>query len=213
MKPRSQSDTSARTITALLCALTWSGCIAHSRGPHMAENSYPGEVRSSESLPDGLFLHQRVTATYRGHTLSFTAVVETAHGQLRMIALTPFGTRAFLLEQLGTRIVFKRYVDEELPFPPHFILLDLHRTLFLGIDAPPLPDGERTVIRGGEEIRERFEHGLLVQRSFRRVDGHPAGTIDIRYRTGLRDLRSPPPITLRNGWFDYTLSITTLPES
>jgi Protein of unknown function (DUF3261) len=199
----------------LLALLACAGCMPEMRGPErpLRNEDYPGTLRPSEELPDGIFLRQRVTARYRDRSGSFGAVVETAEGRLRMLTLTPFGTRAFLIEQHGIDIDFTAYVDQPLPIPPRFMLLDLHRTMFLGSAEPPLHEGERRFERDGEEVRERFENGALVWRAYRRLDGKPAGTIAIEYRGGMRGLAPPDTIVLTNAWFGYTLTITTLPRS
>jgi hypothetical protein len=182
-------------------------------GPALQAEDYPGALRSSELLPNGLSFRQRVTARFRGQDGSFMAVVETDAGHLRMLALTPFGMRAFLIEQTGQQLAFTSYVEQKMPFPPRFVLLDLHRAFFLGSGEPPLREGERVFTRDGEEIRERFHEGALVARSYRRLDGKPAGSIDIEYQGGMHGFTPPDVLVLHNGWFGYTLTITTLSEN
>ena len=132
----------------------------------------------STALPDGMFLRQRIDARFGERTMSFSAVLQVDGGVLSLLALTPYGTRAFLIEQVGQSLRFTRYVDRELPFPPRFILLDVHRALFTGMGhAAPAGDGERSFERDGERITERWRAGKLIERRFERLDRKPAGVI------------------------------------
>jgi hypothetical protein len=177
-----------------------------------AAQDYPGELADSTALPDGLFLRQRIEARFGGRELGFAAVLQSEAGVLSLLALTPYGTRAFLLTQRGQALSFTRYVDQALPFPPRFIMLDVHRTLFLGLPGAPLADGEHQGLRGGERIRERWQGGRLLARSFERVDGRPRGLIRVAYRGGMLGAMPPARIDLDNGWFAYQLAIHTLED-
>jgi hypothetical protein len=196
---------------AMLCALH--GCTS-GEPPRSAQQAraedYPGELLDSAALPDGVFLRQRIEARFGERELGFAAVLQTAEGVLSLLALTPYGTRAFLLEQRGRAVSFTSYVDRALPFPPRFILIDVQRTLFLGLPGAPLPDGEHTAVRNGERISERWRGHRLLARSFERLDGHPRGPIRITYPGGMRGTVPPPRIELENTWFGYQLTIHTL---
>ena len=67
-------------------------------------------------------------------------MLQKTPGTLTLVGLTPYGSRAFLLQQTKGDVQFTKYIPRELPFPPTFMLLDIHRVLdqWLG---PPLPDG------------------------------------------------------------------------
>lgn len=206
--------TTVTLVRTMVIALL-SGCIFGStpRPTTLKEQDYPGELRSSETLPDGWSYRQRVRARYGEDEGSFSAVVETDSGRLRMLGFTPFGTRGFLLEQVGKQVEFTSYVDRDMPFPPRFALLDLHRAFFLGSAEPPLQQGERVFTQDAEEVRERFKNGRLVSRHYRRLDGKPSGSIDIEYRGGMLGTTPPEVVVLRNGWFGYTLMVTTLRQN
>jgi hypothetical protein len=207
--------TSRRTIVAallLICTLAV-GCTARgARGGRLDSKAYPGELIDSTALPDGLFYRQRIEARYGDQKLSFAAVLQTEAGVLSLLAMTPYGTRAFLLEQHGQSIRYQSYVDYELPFPVRFILVDVHRTLFRSLPVPPYHEGEWVVRLDSEVVREVWRDGRLHQRTFERVDGRPAGVIFIRYVGGMRERVPPERIELENGWFGYRLVIHTLPE-
>jgi hypothetical protein len=140
-------------------------------------------------------------------------VLQVDAGVLSLLALTPYGTRAFLLEQSGQSIRFTPFVDRELPFPPRFILIDVHRALFSALGTPPpSADGEHVFERDGERVTERWRGGKLLERRFERLDHKPKGTIRVSYGAGIAPNVTPQIIELDNGWFDYRLSIRTLAE-
>lgn len=195
--------------TLLLCAALALGCA----GRRHAVNVPPQEMGSLVPTGEirGAFLYrQRVTARRPGHDeVSFDAVLQKQGDTLTMLGLTPFGTRAFVLQQRGLAVEFTSYMPGELPFPPRFILLDLHRTLFVTLGAQP-PDGERRGVRDGESVREVWRGGRLMERRYERVDGHPAGAIEVRYEGGMAGQEPPDTVEYRNGWYGYALTITTL---
>jgi hypothetical protein len=197
-------------ILALLAPL--SGCASGPPAlPRPRPEAYPGELLDSSGLPDGLFLRQRIGATFGEHEVSFEAVLQTDGGVLSLVALTPYGTRAFLIEQRGVDVKFTKFVDRELPFPPRFILLDVHRTLFLRLSRTALADGLHVAERLDERIVERWHGGRLHERTFVRLDEKPTGTIRIVYHGGMLPGFTPPiRVELNNGWFGYRLWIETL---
>ena len=196
---------------ALALAIFGFACASGPQRPPMTEDAYPGVLTDSSALPDGLFLRQRIDARFGERTMSFSAVLQVDGGVLSLLALTPYGTRAFLLEQTGQSIRFTPYVDRELPFPPRFILLDVHRALFTSVaEPPPAVDGVRSYERDGERITERWQGGTLRERRFERLDHKPKGTIRIGYGAGVAPNAMPKHIELDNGWFGYRLSIRTL---
>ena len=198
---------------AVLALITAAACASGPERARMTEDAYPGVLADSATLPSGLFLRQRIEARFGERTESFSAVLQVEGGVLSLLALTPYGTRAFLLEQHGQSVRFTPYVERELPFPPRFILIDVHRALFTGLGEPaPAIDGPRVLERHGERITERWRGGKLLERRFERLDGKPAGTITVRYGSGMAQGALPDHIELDNGWFGYRLSIRTLAE-
>jgi hypothetical protein len=188
-------------------------CASGPRAPSkLRESDYPGTLVESARLP-ATFARQRIEARFGEHAMSFQAVLQVDAGVLSLLALTPYGTRAFLIEQRGQAVRFEQYIDRDLPFPPRFILIDVHRALFSGAFplTPAQPDGEHSVERDGERITERWQAGAVRERSFARLDGKPQGSIRIDYGDdGLRAGSLPKRIALENGWFDYSLVIKGL---
>ncbi len=193
------------TLAALVICV---GCAGRPRSapPSVA---YPGTLVPTERITGDFLLRQTIAAHYRERDVEFSAVVQKQGGALLLLALTPFGSRAFSLEQRGTEVTFTSYVPRELPFPPRYMLQDLHRTLFLGIDGGPLADGEHVAQRDGEEVIERWEGGRLRSRAFRRLSGDVAGRIEVTYDGGMRWPDVARVVHFHNGWFGYDLTVTT----
>lgn len=171
---------------------------------------YPGPLRAPSAYPRDFALDQTVTAHHLRGSDTFRAIVEKRGDALIMVGLGPHGGRAFVLAQEGERIRFDSQLPRELPFPPRYMLLDVHRAWLLGLAGAPLPDGEHRASLEGEEIVESWADGRLRSRTFRRLDGHPAGLIRIEYEGGLSpELEAEPPsrVELDNGWFGYRLVI------
>jgi hypothetical protein len=168
---------------------------------------YPGALHPPNALGPDFLIRQRIDATFGDREIGFDAVVQKVGDKLTLLGLTPFGSRAFLLEQTGTEVRFERYVDRDLPFPPKYILFDLQRTLYVeGARA----DGTHALETDDERTTEIWKGGLLHERRVSRKDGKPSGELAIRYEGGLAPAAPPPVMHFHNGWFGYDLEIRTL---
>ena len=136
-------------------------------------------------------------------------VVQKQGATLTLIGMTAFGSKAFVIQQDASGVKSQEFLPGSLPFPAEFMLLDVHRALFIGL-SPGTGDGERRGEREGEAITETWRGGKLVRRSFRRLDRRARGTIDIDYVDGMAGERPPARIVVVNGWFGYTVEITTV---
>ena len=152
---------------------------------------------------------QRIAVRFKARRDSFSAVIEKRADRLLLLGLTPFGTRAFALEQRGTTVTFTPYIELELPFSPLYVLADVHRAFFRGLPNAPLPDGWHEQSANGEQIRERWQGGRLFERGFRSLDASGNGVL-IRYEGGMLQLAPPRTISLISQHFGYALTITTL---
>lgn len=191
--------------------LLWVGCASGqvTRAPAVA---YPTALVAPRDVPGDWLRRQQLVARYPTGAGSFEAVLQKQGPTLTLIALAPFGAKAFVLVQTGTEVRFTAYLPVPLPFPPRFILNDISRTYFGGIAGGPFSDGEQVRVRDGERISERWQAGRLLERRFVRVDRDPPGEIVITYVGGMREAHSPALIELDNGWLGYHLSIATLSE-
>lgn len=197
---------------APLLALALAACAATPEpGPPPAD--YPGELVPTAELPGAFLWRQQVRAEHGARTVSFEAALQKKDDVLTVLGLTPYGTRAFVLEQRGTEVAFTNHLppDQALPFPPRHMLLDIHRAWFVALPSGPFEDGEHMGQRAGEEVVEVWRGGRVIERRYRRLDGHPAGVIVVRYgEAGMAALDPPPEVTLDNGWFGYRLVVRTL---
>ncbi|MGE0790135.1 MAG: DUF3261 domain-containing protein [Sandaracinaceae bacterium] len=176
---------------------------------------YPGTLVAADQLcspaPLGraFAIEQRVRTEYPEGAQEFRAVLQKTWNELVLVGFGPHGGRGFALTLRGSEVTWESHLPEELPFPPEFMLRDVERVWFLGLDAPQ-EDGEHRLERDGEEIVERWENGRLLERTFRRLDGEPQGLLRATYEGGLGGDAPPPRVTFENPWFGYTLVLTTL---
>lgn len=195
----------------LSIALVLSACGApHREAPPPAP---PGVLHAPSTYASDFAIDQRVTASFGEEAQSFRAVVEKHGDSLVMVALGPTGGRAFVLAQHGTEVSFESHLPRELPFPPEYMLFDVHRTWLVGLPDAPLPDGVHRGVIDEEEIEETWAQGRLTQRTFRRLDAHPPGLLTITYEGGLDphvDQPAPTRVVVDNGWFGYRLELDQL---
>ena len=184
--------------------------------PEQLANAYPTVLQPPASLGADFMMEQEVTMTHAEGQNTFRAILQKRGDELVLLGLAPHGGRAFVLTQRGDEITFESFMPEELPFPPRYILHDIHRTWFQSAgDAAPDANGWREVERDGERIREHVGPAGVTERHFTRLDGVPAGTIVVRYGDGLaagapNAAQPPTETTFENGWFGYTGSVRTL---
>ena len=190
------------------------GALGLGCGPAVAPvRAYPGALRAPSTVGGDFSIDQSVTAIHAQGQESFRAVIEKRGDSLVMVGLGPHGGRAFVLRQEGEAVTFESFIDRALPFPPRYMLLDVHRTWLLGLSGAPLPDGTHTAEVEGERVTEAWSDGRLRSRTFERLDGVPAGRITITYEGGLDPAPSSVPptrIELDNAWFGYRLLLEGL---
>jgi uncharacterized protein DUF3261 len=199
----------------LACLLVLAGCVKHETAPPPARPQAPtaAELPPPDAIPGEFAVRQKIRASSAKGGGSFEAVLQKQPGKLTLVGLTPYGSRAFLLEQTKGDVQFIKYVPRDLPFPPTFVLLDIHRALARWL-GPPLAAGERSGQVGDETIRERWRDGRLTERTFASTKANPPGTITITYTAygasgAAADFATN--ITLQNGRLDYRIDIETVP--
>ena len=173
---------------------------------------YPGELVPVAQLAGrGDFLARQTLVGRLGEREIHGQVVLQKRGsELTLIGLTPFGSKAFVIQQGPAGVRSQTIMAGALPFPPEFMLLDVHRALFMGLSEGTGADGERRGEREGEAITETWADGRLLRRSFRRLDRRPKGTITIEYVGGMAGEQAPAKIVVDNGWFGYRVEISTI---
>jgi Protein of unknown function (DUF3261) len=197
-------------LCAPLFAVVLAGCAS---SPSKPLRPYSGPIDSPGIFAGDFTDRQRIVATFEARTQSFDVVVQKRGDELTIVGLTPFGSRAFAVIQAGERVRFESFLPQKLPFPPEYVLVDVHRVLFPGV-APPgqvLGDGDHEKARGGEIITETWRGGRLFVRRFRRADADPRGVITVTYRGGQPPGGEPAQeVGLVNGWYGYRLDVTTV---
>jgi hypothetical protein len=183
---------------------------AETAPPQLSEADYPGALATSLAGPD-FMARQRLRGTARGREIGGEVVLQKQGDALTLVGLTPFATKAFVATQKGAEVKVEVFAPEgKLPFPPRFMLLDVHRVQFLGLPGAPLADGTHRGEVGEETVTEVWQGGALLERRFERKDGEPAGTIVITYEGGMKDGALPPRLKLVNGWFGYEIAVETV---
>lgn len=177
--------------------------------------SYPGQLIATEDIEGAFMARQKLSGTFGEQKFAFEAVLQFHDGALTVLGLTPFGTKAFVLEQRGTEVEFQPLIDREIPFPPEYILQDIHRVWLWHARLPwgdkPAPGQENpSADVAGERVSEQWIDGKLVRRTFERLDGEPAGSVRVDYVGGHRHHFPPKRTVLVNGWFGYQLEIETV---
>jgi hypothetical protein len=170
----------------------------------------PADIPPADALPGTFTVRQKLKATSAKGGGSFEAVLQKRPGTLTLVGITPYGSRAFLLEQTGSEVQFTSYIPRDLPFPPTFVLLDIHRVLDAWLGGPPAGgQGERSDRKMGEQIHERWQGGRLVERTFTRVTGDPPGVITATYQ-GDGPSGLPAHVKLVNTRLGYDITIDTV---
>lgn len=175
---------------------------------------YPGELISTEAMTQDFLARQRLEGKFGDREFKFDAVLQFRDGTLTVLGLTPFGTKAFVIEQTGTEVSFTSLIDREIPFPAEYMLQDIHRAWLWHkrlpwADQPPNEATPSAEI-AGERVTETWTENGLVRRTFERLDGEPEGQIRIDYMGGHRTGRPAKHVILDNGWFGYRLEIETM---
>ena len=195
-----------------LLVVVLAGCATKATTPpDPSQMRYPGEFAAGAELAArGDFLtRQALVGRYGERTFHGEVVVQKQGQAVTLIGVTPFGGKAFVVQQDAQGVRGQEFMKGTLPFPPEFMLLDVHRSLFMGL-SEGTGDGVRRGERAGEAIAETWQGGRVMKREFRRLDRKPRGTITVTYDGGMAGEQPPKVMRLDNGWFGYSVEITTL---
>jgi hypothetical protein len=158
-------------------------------------------------IPGAFLLRQHLRVSRPdGGVAELDAVVQNGCGELLLMALTPFQTRAFVVRQRGLRIEADRAAGTALPFDPARMLVDLQRTYFVPIGDPP-PGARRDVDWRGERIDETWSGGRLVERRYAHGGREQ---VRIAYPDGMRPGELPPRASLVYAATGYRLDVETV---
>src|ERR1700722_8658280 len=113
-----------------LVAVLWLAACASRVAQSPPLPPYTGPLDFPVEGAEDFFDRQRIVASYEGHAFGFDAVLQKRGNELTLLGLTPFGSRAFVVTQKGADVSFQNYVGTALPFPPRYMLIDVHRVFF-----------------------------------------------------------------------------------
>lgn len=203
---------------ALLWAAGAAACAHHgpAAGPPSASlpgaPPSPGILPPPDAIPGTFTVRQKIIARSKHGNGGFEGVLQKQPGRLTLLGLTPYGSRAFLLEQSAAGgVKLTSYIPRELPFSPEFIVMDIHRVLDEWLGPRPTADGERAGTVHDERVVERWTGGRLTSRTFAPTSdpAHPITTIS--YETPGAPESVTARVSLANARFGYSLIIETLP--
>ena len=215
-----QAAARAASVALLCAAAVVTGC-AHRAAPAPAgppgstgtgAPASPGILPPPDAIPGTFTVRQKIVARSKHGTGGFEGVLQKQPGRLTLLGLTPYGSRAFLLEQSAAGgVKLTSYIPRELPFSPEFIVMDIHRVLDEWLGARLTTDGERTGTVHDERVVERWTGGRLTSRTFAAASDPAAPDHDDHLRRSRRARRPARQVSLTNARFGYSLVIETLP--
>jgi Protein of unknown function (DUF3261) len=164
-----------------------------------------GVLVSTEQLKPPFVVQQRIEGRYQGGDATMECVVQLKDNKLTVLGLTPFGTRAFVIEQTGTTVHFEKFIDRDLPVQPEAVLYDIHRVFFRGLPRPD-SDGVREQQDQSELVRETWSGGHITERRFQGLEG-PVPTLVVVAFDGAPAPVIAPHVRITNVAYGYTLEI------
>lgn len=196
-----------RTLTLLLVFVIASCGGAHLSGPEAV-------IRPPSSMREDFMAQQEITfSPENGEANSFNAILQKRGNTLTLLALTPFGTRAFSIEQSGDDVRSESYVVQPLPVDARVVIADVDRSLFPYFPSPPANDTSRETRFGDVQVSERWTEGRLRERRFDETDTQSPDAIRIEYEYGDAARRLPTQVRLTNPRMHYSLTVVTLEET
>ena len=197
----------------LCCALLSMSALACGEKPRpkaVPAYAMTGVLLPTSELAPPFQLQQRIHGQYEGRDVAVDCVVQLDRGKLTVVGLTPFSTRAFVIEQVGTEVKLQKFVDRDVPFDPAAVLYDLHRVFFRGLPKPQ-PDGTHEGVDHGDLVREVWRDGHIVERRFQSLEGPIPQLVIIEFQGAPAPVIAPR-VRLTNVAFSYTLEIETLEQ-
>jgi hypothetical protein len=193
-------------LVGLLLSLLLLAC-SHPKPPESPVPPYAlrGVLRPTGELSPPFTVQQRIHGKYAGGDATIDCVVQLQNGKLTVVGLTPFGTRAFVIEQTGLEVRFQKFVDRDLPVEAETVLYDIHRVFFRTL-PPRQSDGVSEGQDNGDMVRERWVDGHIVERRFESLEG-PVNNLVVVSFDGAPAPVIAPRVRITNAAFAYTLEI------
>jgi len=206
-----------KTSSALLLALLVTpvlGCGGAQPPAQSVQHADASLLVPTSELGPPFVVQQRLKGQYGTRDTTLDCVVQLADDKLTVVGLTPFGTRAFVVEQSGTDVRFEKLIDREVPFDPTDVLADIHRVFFRGLPTPgdaPLSDGTHEGVDRAELVRETWKGGTLVERRFQGLEGPRPSLVVVTFE-GAKAPVIAPRVRLTHVTYGYTLDIENLEQ-
>jgi hypothetical protein len=145
-------------------------------------------------------VQQHIKGVYQGGEVTIDCVVQFKDKKLTVLGLTPFGTRAFSIEQTGLDVKFEKFVERDMPVQPEMVLYDIHRVFFRG-----LPPGTSLGQDHSDQVTELQAGDYVIERRFQNMEG-PSNLVVITFNGPPAPIVSPH-VTIANTAFAYSLEI------
>jgi len=198
-------------VLGLVCGFVIAGGLAACSHPKPVEAVVPAYTMRGVLLPtediksEPFTVQQRIHGKYAGGDATMDCVVQLSRGKLTVLGLTPFGTRAFVIEQEGLKVKFEKFVDRDLPIEPEAVLYDIHRVFFRGLPARQ-SDGVSEAQDNGDMVRERWQGGHIVERRFESLEGPVSNLVMVTF-DGAPAPVIAPRVRITNAAYAYALEI------
>ncbi len=229
---------STRALVVLVVALV-AGCVGRGRGPETsapreaaageaAGDAEPGaaqvpdraaaelEARAAlmpvPATAPNFMARQKLIGRYGEREFRAEVIIQKQGEKLVLIGLSPFGTKGFVLEQTGVEVEYTSHMPEgrELPFPPVFMLVDVHRSIWLSGQGTAKPDGEHTSERGDYRVTDDWRGGLIRAREISPAGEGAAPEVSIEFPEGARYGVPPSKQLLRHHRYGYSVEVETV---
>ncbi len=176
---------------------------AHKPPPEPAVPPYSlsGVLLPTDQITRGPFVvQQHIKGSYQGGDVSIDCVVQFKDKKLTVLGLTPFGTRAFSIEQTGLDVKFEKYVERDMPVQPEMVLYDIHRVFFRA-----LPEGQSEGQDHSDQVTEVRAGDYVLERRFQNMEG-PTNLVVVTFDGPPAPIVAPH-VTIANTAFSYSIEI------
>jgi hypothetical protein len=164
----------------------------------------------TDQLPAAPFMVlQRVRGKYGTQDVAFECVVQLSAGKLTVTGITPYSTRAFVVEQAGTDVHAEAFMLRDVWFDPLQVLYDVHRTFFRGL-PPAQKNGTHVQLDHGEFVRELWLGGHIVERRFQALS--TSSSMMVISFFGAPAPLIAPRMRIVNVHYSYWLEIETIEQ-
>jgi hypothetical protein len=209
------AEPSSRSLARLVRAgllLALAACASKQSPPPVEA---PVDDDSAVLIPTGqlaappFMVLQRVRGKYGTQDVAFECVVQLSQGKLTVTGITPYATRAFVIEQDGVEVRSEAFMLRDVWFDPLQVLYDVHRAFFRGLPAAQT-NGVHEQLDHGEFVRELWQDGHLVERRFHALETS-ASLIVISFEGAPAPLIAPR-MRLYNLHYSYWLEIENVQQ-